>query len=361
MVYLNNAGTSFPKPPEVGRAVGEIIATEPSEARKRAEHALAIVARRLGVDTRQLLVTSSCTQALEVGVTELPWQSGDVVVTSQLEHHGLIRPLLHLHRSLGVERLSSPYAPGTPFSLEFLREVLRHHSVRLVAVTAASNVTGEILPLAEIAELAHESGALLLVDAAQTFGLLDEDVSCYGCDLLAFAGHKNPLGPQGVGGLWAADHVPFAAGSAFCEVGERGGCGTTRPGYCDVGGVNLAGLTGLGEGLQAFGRQRSEKMGAARELAYELAWQARGIDDVMVFGHEVGESTATVSLLHQRLPLERAERYFREHGLVVRAGMHCAPEALSAIGAPEGTIRISFGPSNCQKDAEAVLALLARL
>ncbi len=359
-IYLNHAGTSFPKPAAVHAALAEVLASDPSEQSERYERDLNLVAAALGAAPERIRLTGSCTHALDVVISDLDWEHGDEIVTSQLEHHAMIRPIQNLARLRGVRHVRAPYRPGEPIDLDFVRSRLQRGRVKLVAVCTASNVTGEVLPVRALAELAHEHGAWCLADAAQTFGSCEHTVSSLGCDLLTFAGHKNPLGPRGIGGFWVAPEVAFQGGAASCEVRQEGApsCEAPMPGFCDVGSVAMEALAGLAAGLTAFGVQRAARMDAARRMAADLANRARELPGVTVFGHQGAPQTAAVSLLAERLSLYTAQAAFAEHGITVRSGQHCAPQALEAIGAPRGTIRVSFGATNRAEDVEAVLAVL---
>jgi selenocysteine lyase/cysteine desulfurase len=214
----------------------------------------------------------------------------------------------------------------------------------------------------EIAALAHAHGALLLVDAAQTAGVIPLDCERSGADILVFAGHKGPLGPQGVGGLWAASHVAFESPSASCEVGAGSGPGGCLPfpGTCDTGSVNLPGVAGLAAGMAWLSARREAGPGTGpRALARRLATALADLRHVTLFGGPDVLRTATISMRIEGLPIERAEAFFRERGIIVRAGSHCAAMALQAIGAPEGTIRVSFGIFNTDQDRAAILGAVA--
>jgi cysteine desulfurase/selenocysteine lyase len=367
MIYANHAGTSWPKPPEVRRAVAETLEADPRTWGERFEAARAAVCGFLGIPAAQherFLFTSGCTAALAVVLEDLPWRDGDVVLTSSVEHHALGRPVERLKASRGVLHVAVPYHPGRPLDLDFVRDALRRGGVRLVAATAASNVTGERLPVEDLARMAHDHDALCLVDAAQTAGVVPLDVAGLGADIVVFAGHKGPHGPQGVGGLWAAPHVFFESPGAVCEIdsGGRGRACASFPTYCDVGSANLAGTAGLAAGfrwLAAGGEERAG--GRARRLAARLRDGLRERPSCSVHGGETSGLTAAVSLTIEGLELEHAEALFRELGIVVRAGSHCSPMALEALDAPAGTLRISFGPTNRDGDPQAILEAIDRI
>lgn len=356
MIYVNNAGTTWPKPDGVREAVAAALEADPVDAADRFRAAHERIARFLGVrEPGRLLLTPSCTGALAVALADLPWKAGDVVVTSALEHHALAGPVERLVRDRGVSHRSIPYRAGTPLDLEILRDFLRDGGVRLVAVTAASNVTGEVLPVRGIVELAHEHGARCLVDAAQTVGVLPVNVAAMGADILTFAGHKGPLGPPGIGGLWAAPAVRFESPRAVCDITAGAAC-APFPTYCDVGSTNLPAAAGLAAGmswLEGPGRGAPER---ARKLARRLAGALQERPGVVLFGGPEAERTATVSFRLESLPVQEAEAFFRKRSILLRAAAHCAPMALEAIGSPGGTIRVSFGVFNRDGDVDAVLA-----
>ncbi len=364
MIHANHAGSTWPRPPGVAAAVQEALAAPPPAHAALYERAHAEVAAFLGIATpSRLMFASSCTAALSLVVGDLPWQAGDVVVTSNLEHHALLRPVLKLTWERGVEHVAAPYRPGEPIDLGAVAATLRGGRVRLVAVTGASNITGEVLPVRELTALAHRYGALVLLDAAQTAGVLPLDVAALGVDLLVFAGHKGLQGPLGIGGFWAAPAVAFVCPTGSCELGHRGAVANARgafPGFCDVGSVNLPAACGLAAGLRWLQAlppaQRTWPLAAARRLRAALRDRPFG----RVLGGD-GPHTATVSLQLDDDRLARAQAHFEARGIVVRAGQHCAPMALAAVEAPAGCLRISFGPANCDGDVDAVLAAIDAL
>ncbi len=361
MRYLNHAGTSWPKPAAVVHAVRDALSAEPSQHNELSERALGDIAGEF--DSGRLLVTSGCTAALALVFADLPWIEGDVLLTSSLEHHALDRQaqMVELHR--GVARIALGYEPGQPLDLPELQRQLSTGRVRAVAVTAASNVTGELLPLGQIAEHTRRHGALLIVDAAQTFGTDLFDEAAQVADVLVVAGHKAAQGPQGIGLLFARSEVEFTCPGASCEVGEQA-C-ATFPGFCDVGSVNLAGLCGLAAGLswsRARGRARIGER--TRSLAGQLRAALAERDDVQLLGPgadvDSRRMTAVVSFLPQRGALGEVARFFADRGVLVRGGTHCAPLALASLGV-EGCVRVSFGPDSTEEDVALLLSGLDAL
>jgi selenocysteine lyase/cysteine desulfurase len=363
--YLNNAGTTWPKAPGVLEAAKGHLGMPPEE---RPEAFDAIHARLCAelVVTRpeRLLLTASCSSALAVAISDLPWREGDRVLCSSLEHHALARPLMKLQSDRGVLVERSPYQPGRPFDLDWARAELRRGGVRLVACTAASNVTGELLPTKDIAALAHEFGALFLMDAAQTAGVLPLSMADCGADIVTLAGHKGPLAPWGIGVLWAAPSVVFESPWAVCEISEDGtavapAC-SAFPSYCDFGSVNLSAAAGLAVGFE-WTQANPQAWVQARTLARDLARAVVDIEGARLLGGAEVERTATVALIIDGLPLEQTELAFADRDIIVRAGSHCAPWALETLGQPKGALRISFGPFSDAEDLDAVVKAIETL
>jgi selenocysteine lyase/cysteine desulfurase len=365
-IYVNNAGTSWPKAPGVIEAASGVLAAPPEANRHVLEEARAEVCHTFGITApERLLLTGGCTAALSLVIGDLPLQAGDIVLTSALEHHALMRPLQQLALTRGVVVEASPYAAGTPFDLDFAQRLLRGGRVRLIAISGASNVTGELLPVAALGELARTHGVPLLLDAAQTAGVMPIDLRTLAVDLLVFAGHKGPLAPHGIGGLWVAPHVDLQSPAAVCEIGERSAASRTSPrcasfpGDCDVGSINLAAAAGLAAALRWHRAQAADIYRAARVLAQRLRDRLREQPGCRVLGGQQGPHTAALSFLIDALPLARAEPHFAARGITLRAGQHCAPSALQAIGAPDGTLRVSFGPFNRDSDVDAIVDAVA--
>ncbi|MFG0318572.1 MAG: aminotransferase class V-fold PLP-dependent enzyme [Planctomycetota bacterium JB042] len=370
MIHLNHAGTSWPKPKEVLAAATATLESPPGIAGDILGAGARAVARLLDVSGEageaRVSLTTGCTSALSLALPLLPWARGDAVITSGLEHHALAGPIETLTRIAGIEWDAVAPGGGAAIDLERVEARLRKGGVRLVAATFASNVTGEILPIAELAHLAHEHGALFLLDAAQAAGNVPLRVPALGADLVVLAGHKGPLAPPGVGALWIAPHVEMRAPAATCALPTSDAAPVCRPapGFCDVGSANLpavAGLTAgiehlLGRGLdavRAHGLARTERL---------LAGLAR-IEGVTVGGPpDAAARLAVVSVtLAGETPAAAERRLLEEHGVVARAGHHCAPLAHETLGTTaEGTLRFSFGPDSTDADVDAVLVALDR-
>lgn len=377
MIYLDAAATSYPKAPGVAEAMVRTLA-EAGGNPGRSGHALAVAAQAIVSDTRRRLAaflgapdptrvvfTANATDALNLALFGL-LHPGERVVTTTMEHNAVVRPLAALAaRGVVVDRVAC--APDGSLDPDDLARALRAGRTRLVAMIHASNVTGTILPAREAARLAHEHGALLLLDAAQTAGVLPLDVREVGADLVAVPGHKGLLGPPGTGALWVAPGVALAplrhGGTGVRSEEERMPEGL--PEGLEAGTLNTAGLAGLGAALR-FLAERGVAAIREREraLTTRLLAGLRGIPGLRLYGPgDPDRQVATASIaLPGWEPMDLAAALDGSFGVAVRAGLHCAPVAHRTIGtAPLGTVRLSAGCFCTDAEVDEAVAALGRL
>lgn len=358
MIYANSAGTSWPKPAPVTSAVADALDAPPSAYPEILAGAHAAIADAFGIDSpERLVITPGCTGALAAGISNLPWIEGDRVLTSSLEHAGIAHPVAKLSSERGVEHEAIAYHPADGIDLDALEDSLRSRPARLVAVSYATNTTGHVLPVKDIVRLAQENGALCLIDAAQAAGVVQHSVGDLGCDLWAFAGHKGPQGPQGVGGLWAAPHVEFAVDAASCTL--DGTAPSSMPGYCELGGANIAGAAGVAAGLRWLAETGLGKRGV--ELGRRFREGAAAIEGIEVLGGEARENGLATALIPHGTPIDACEQHLAAAGVLVRAGHHCAEAATRTLGTTDGCVRVSFGPTSTEDDVDRTLDAVRQL
>ena len=209
MIYLDNAATSFPKPEPVYQAMDR-FARESLANPGRAGHKMALASERLlddgrhrlnqffhGVDPERFIFTLNCTDALNMAFKGV-LKEGDHVITTDLEHNSVSRPLRAMELAGKISLTRVPAAGEGTVDPDAMRRAITPKT-RLIAQTHASNVLGTVQPIAQIGRLAREHDLLFLVDAAQTAGVLPVDIQTMFIDLLAFPGHKCLLGPTGTG------------------------------------------------------------------------------------------------------------------------------------------------------------------
>jgi selenocysteine lyase/cysteine desulfurase len=292
-------------------------------------------------------------------------QPGDHVVTSSMEHNSLLRPLFMLEKT-GVELSIVPADSEGLVDPEAIRRALRP-TTRLVALAHVSNVTGGIQPVKEIAAVARQAGALVLLDAAQSAGCLPVDMQTLGVDLLAAPGHKGLLGPQGTGLLAVAPHVrlhPLLAGgtgsSSDQDLQPEG-----FPEGLEAGTHNLPCIAGLKAGI-AFLAATGVPTVAEREHGHGsyLREHLAVLPGCRLYGPS--DPQKRVGLLSLTIDgwdaSALAFELDRVYGVAVRAGLHCAPRAHRTIGSyPGGTVRISPGWFTTTEELEHCCTALATI
>ncbi|MBC7223745.1 MAG: aminotransferase class V-fold PLP-dependent enzyme [Anaerolineae bacterium] len=373
LIYLDNAATSWPKPPQVAQAMVDFLERVGANP-GRSGHRLSVVAARLLYEAREALAELfhapdplrvvfglNATEALNLALHGL-LRPGDHVVTSSMEHNSVMRPLRALERQ-GVEVTVVPCSPeGTLAPQDVERAILPH--TKMVVLTHASNVVGTLLPIREVGEIARRHGVLFAVDAAQTAGAVPIDMAADAIDLLCFTGHKALLGPMGTGGLVLGERVDPSALRPL----KQGGTGSRSeyeehpdflPDLGEAGTPNAVGVAGLLAGVRWV-----QERGVEALQAHEQALTARlldglaGIPGVTVYGPlDASLQTGTVSFNVDGLePSEVGWMLDEEHGILCRVGLHCAPAAHRTLGTfPRGTVRFALGPFHTAEDADAAV------
>ena len=368
-IYFDNAATSSPKPPEVLERVSAAL-TEFNANPGRSGHFVALSAAREVLSARERLASLmnageetniafafNCTDALNLAIKGA-LRYGDHVITTQLEHNSVLRPINAL-AARGRISLSivSPRADGF-VDPEDIRASIRKNT-RLIAVTHASNVTGAIQPVAAIGELARREGILYLIDGAQAIGATPVNVRALSCDLYAFPGHKSLLGPMGTGGLYIRPGVVL-------RTLREGGTGTNsesmlqpdeRPERYESGTLNLPGIAGLGAGCAFVAKRVSAIMSHERELTGALYEGLSAIRGAEIYSPR--EEAARAGIVSFNLPgmtsSDVADRLGRM-GIAVRGGLHCAPGAHRFLGTlRRGAVRASVGYANTFEEVDAFL------
>jgi len=373
MIYLDNAATSWPKPPEVIKAMADVLGHAGGNP-GRSGHALSIKAARVMYDTREdiarffnsgnpqrVIFTTNATHAINIVLRGL-LKPGDRVVVTSMEHNAVMRPLRYLQKR-GVEVYVVACHESGLINVADIEKTL-NTKTRLVVVNHASNVAGTILPIADIAPVAHRAGALLMADTAQTAGILPLDMAGTGIDLLAFTGHKGLLGPPGIGGLVIGDRID----TGQIEPLILGGTGSQsekeiQPEYLpdkfESGTPNIVGIAGLQAGLKWISKRGIEAIRShEKEITGILIDNLRDIAGIRLYGTlDPALSTAILSItMDNKTVSEVGLTLDEEFGIMSRVGLHCAPAAHRTIGSfPEGTIRLAPGVFTSKEDIYRVI------
>jgi len=376
MIYMDNAATSFPKPPEVIQAVTEALMAPASPGRsghapslaaaRRIHKARKNMARLFGLkDNSRLAFMANITWALNQALEGLGLKEGDHVISSPLEHNSVARPLSRLVREKGIVWETVPVDGQGLSSPEDFKKLLRP-STRLVAVNHASNVTGALSPAGEIKEAI--GGVPLLLDTAQTAGAMDLSQAHLWADMIAFTGHKGLLGPTGTGGLWVRpglDLRPLATGGTG-SASESLEHPDFLPDAFEPGTANTHGLAGLAAGTD-FVLQTGPENIRQHELDLTDAFLAglAAIDGLSVRG-PAGRNNrvATVAVTARGWSSsDLSAALEREAGILTRAGLQCSPMSHRALGtlAEGGVTRFSFGYYNTMAEIKTALETLDKL
>ena len=375
-LYLDNAASSHPKPETVYQTVNEVLKNCGANP-GRAGHGLAVKAGQWISRTRQALselfdiedpnrivFTANTTEALNLGLKGL-LNPGDHVITSSMEHNSVIRPLRFLE-TIGVEiSIVSGNAQGQIRSTAIEKAIRKN--TRLIVLTHASNVTGGLMPLSEVAEITHKRGILFMIDAAQTAGLVPISAARMGIHLLAAPGHKGLMGPQGTGFLYIAPGIslrPLIEGGTGSQ-SELEVQPDFLPDRMESGTLNTPGLAGLGAGIRFILEQGQDQIRKKEMLLAQLLWVGlKKIPQVVVYGPEEAEArTAVVSFNIGSLnPQAVASILDMAYDMAVRAGLHCAALAHRTLGTfPEGTVRVSPGFFNTEMEIETFLQAIGEI
>lgn len=358
-IYLDNAATTFPKPPEVYSAIEHAL-RDIGASPGRGGHRRSLEASRILLETREaiagligaddssrIVFTASATEAINLALFGL-LERGDCVVTTSMEHNAVCRPLFALEKEHGIQIEKVPGDRKGWIDPDDFIAHCRRFTPKVAVVSHVSNVSGTVQEIEVIARYCRDAGILLLVDAAQSIGCLEVDVRS-GIDLLAAPGHKGLLGPQGTGFLYIREGLlprPLFYGgtggssSSFdlpLEVPDRYESGT----------LNVPGIAGLGAGVRWVLEKGIPQIAAHEKRLRGMLWQGlNAIDGVTLFGPGASDQAGPVlSFVHRVIdPSSLGFRLDHEFGIMVRTGLHCAPDAHRTISSfPTGTIRVSPG------------------
>ena len=364
MIYLDNAATSFPKPPEVIRAVSgvmEKIGGNPG----RSGHAGALAggrileacreaaARYAGVAPERVIFCLNCTDALNIAIRGT-LHTGDEVLVSHAEHNAVLRPLTGYHDAGKITLRMLPPEENGRLSPDAVRAAVTPRTA-LMVLCHASNVTGVIQPAREIARACHDYGVPLLLDAAQTAGT--EDIAAVQADMIAMPGHKGLMGPMGTGLLCLGEGMlprPLREGGTG-SLSDSLRQPAILPDRLESGTCNLPGIAGLLQGIKFVQRHRTAAADYERALARRLTRGLQAIPGVTVYiGPPDVPHAPVVSFNVGDMDSGQAADALNRRGIAVRGGLHCAPSIHAWLGTA-GAVRASLGPFNTENDVNALL------
>jgi cysteine desulfurase/selenocysteine lyase len=387
-LYLDNAATSFPKPPSVHEAMAQ-YATQIGASAGRGAYAQALETGRLLTQCRQRLnrlfnaqnpnhfiFTLNCTDALNLAIKGLLLPTAYCLpptshaICTHIDHNSILRPLASLEDAHVCEVTRIPIDLATTLvDPDDIRRAITPRT-KLIAITHASNVTGAIQPIRDIGAIARDHDIPFLVDAAQSAGHIPIDLQSANIDLLAAPGHKSLLGPLGTGFLYIRPGL-----EQLLQPLREGGTGSLSetdrqpdflPDKYEPGSHNAIGIIGLSQGVQWILDKGIERIAAAdRALTAAFLDAVGDIRGLALHGPATPRDRLSVfSLTLQDLdPRELSATLETSFGILTRSGLHCAPLAHKALGttATGGTTRFSFGPFNTVQDVEHATSALSQI
>lgn len=378
MIYFDNGSTSFPKAPNVGKAMEEMIDKGAFNI-NRGGYEGAYDLEGIVYDARELICelfkfpkssnvifTPSITYSLNFFIKGY-LKPGDHIIVSSMEHNAVMRPLVQMEK-LGVEFDIAEGDREGNVTVEAFEALIKENTKAIITIHG-SNVCGTIIPIEKIGQLCKKNNIVFVVDAAQTAGVLDIDMEGYNIDFLAFTGHKSLLGPQGIGGFIVRDELASKISPVIA-----GGTGSISdseeplmflPDRFECGTLNLPGIIGLYTALKYI-----KSVGTDRIKEKELSLtdyfieEVKKFNNIEIIGKKNMENRLGIVSLDFKA-MDNAQVAFlldSLYGISTRVGLHCAPRAHKTLGTyPQGTVRFSFSHKNTKDEIDACINALRNI
>ena len=367
MIYLDNAATSRPKPPGVAEAV--VAAMQSYGNCGRGVHEDALTAARTVFEVREkiarffgcpradhVVFTPNSTMALNMAISGL-LEPGDHVISTDLEHNSVLRPLYRL-REQGVEVNFVSANTNGQIDDEGFENLLRPNT-KAVVCTHASNLTGDLVDITRVGAFCHAHKLRFIVVASLTAGVFPINMDAQHIDVVCFTGHKSLLGPQGTGGLCIRDGIeirPFAVGGtgvqSYLETQPE-----QYPTRLEAGTLNSHGLAGLSAALDFIEETGIDAIRAHETALAKRFYEAvRDIPGIRIYGNfSLAERAPIVTLnLGDWDSAEVSDMLAERFGIATRPGAHCAPRLHRALGtAEQGAVRFSWSYFNTLEETDA--------
>lgn len=376
MIYWDNAATTWPKPLFVRQAVGQAMQRYGANP-GRAGHRMALdtaemvyqcreeVAAFFGLqDPQGVIFTQNCTMSLNMVIQGIVGEKGRVIV-SDLEHNAVMRPLAALDGGCSRYDIAA-WSSSEEQIVENFRRAIRPDT-KLIVCTHASNVFGSVFPIRELGRLAHEYGLPFCVDAAQTAGVLPIDMEKDHIDYLCIAPHKGLYAPMGTGLLlcreqdWIQPLIRGGTGSYSLRMEQP----QELPDRLESGTSNTAGIAGIRAGLRFLRVRGRETVYQHKIRCLQYIYEHLSDNPVVRFYTPypmAGATAAVLSLNIGEIPSEYVAKQLDEHGIAVRAGLHCAPSAHRRFGTlQQGTVRLAPSAFSTLEEAEYIAKVFSQI
>lgn len=370
-IYFDNAATSFPKPKNVTDSIYEYMISYGGSA-NRGSSSISLHSSRTVYECRysiseffnynksdHVIFTNNITSSINIllkGIVKPNWN----IITTSMDHNSVLRPIVKLSKDIPGVTYSIVQCNNQGFvSVDDIKNKINCNT-KLIILSHASNLVGSIQPIKEIGKLCKEKNIFLILDSAQTAGVIPIDMIDLNLSALAFTGHKSLLGPQGIGGFIISDMLNEACNSVFV-----GGTGSTSssldspidlPDKFECGTLNQPGIIGLLEGLKFINNEGLNTiMEKENALCKKVLDELYNMKNINIYGTpDLSKRTSTISFnLENMDPSEVGYILDSEFNISCRTGLHCAPLAHKSVGSyPNGSVRISLGYFNEFKEIE---------
>jgi len=370
MIYLDNAATSWPKPPQVVQAILEILKRGCANP-GRSAHTMArqtedavlgvreVTAKFFNIsDPMRIAFMPNTTYALNAAIYGIITE-GSSVVTTAMEHNSVLRPLKTLEKRGFISlEIIEPDKSGR-ITVQKIKRALRK-GIDLFCMTFSSNVTGALMPVEEAGRICRQLGVTFLVDAAQGAGIIPIDVEKMNIDMLAFPGHKGLLGPQGTAGLYVREGIPI---KPFVQ----GGTGSFSdrlfqpeifPDILESGTLNVPGIVGLGKGISFINETGIENIYIKKKQFLSMLFEGLSKEEnIRVYSPEPEQNSGIFAFAINDMDSSEVSYILdRKYGICTRSGFHCAPLSHQALGTSDtGLVRISPGYFNTETEIELAI------
>jgi len=376
MIYLDNAATTYPKPEVVYESIMDCMKNYGANP-GRAGHRLAMRAAREIYDTREniaklfnvdnpmnIILTTSATDSLNLAIKGCV-QKGDHIITTSIEHNSVIRPIKSLEK-YGIENTIVRCDKEGFLNTEDLKKAIKPNT-KLIVTTHASNVCGTLVDIEEVGNIAKESNILYMIDASQTAGVYNIDVNKINVDMIAAAGHKGLMGPQGTGILYIREGISL-------EVLKEGGTGSRSedlfqpelsPDKYESGTHNTPGIAGLNAGVKFILEQGIENIKKKEEKLCEyMLKELDKVPNIIIYGPK--DSTKKTAVIPINIgDMDSGEVTYlldEEYDIATRSGIHCSPLAHQTLGTLEqGCVRFSLGLFNTKEEIDKTIEALKEI
>lgn len=376
MIYLDNAATTFPKPPEVIESITQCMKTYCGNP-GRGSHRIAIRGEEKIIECREeiaelfnidnifdICFTKNATEGLNYGIMNYIGEE-DHIITTTAEHNSVLRPVNYLKEN-GTEVTFLKTGVEGYLDLDKIKDEIKENT-KMIIINHASNVLGTVQDIESIGKLARENGIIFMVDASQSAGVIDIDVERDRIDIMAMPGHKGLYGPQGTGVLFIRDEIDITNKTILGGTGSNSNSMIQpdfMPDKFESGTVNLPGIVGLCEGIRYIKKKGISKIGLNEmRIIRSLHSELSDIPEVQIYGDfEKALRTGVLSFNIEGFDSSDVGNYLSNKGVYVRTGYHCAPLIHKEINTElRGTIRASIGVFNTEYECKVLARFVKKI